>query len=227
MKPNFSIVQSLFNTGTYSDAKIQHLLQTVEQDGSVAAWLLPDDAVDNRPVRTAVLRAAADAFPEAIGFYSDYMELFMDSLRDLAGMEAVVGGGPLPTREMEPSYAVSQCISGDFNLTIGLIANEAMYLELARRYSHEDLTEVDDLAVDSVEEFLNVVNGLFCIELANQKTEAELDIPHSGKNIHPCGNHQLCLRIYTAVGSFQAVLAADEFLETAGRTDGLLTEMLF
>lgn len=227
MRHNFSMIQCLFNAGEYSEKEIQNLLRQAEKDESVVARMLPDAELDTRPVRTAVLQAARDGYPEEIGFYSDYMELFMDSLRDLIGMEAVVSCEAELAREPEPAYAVSQNINGDFNLTIGIIASEPMYLEIARRYSGEELTTVDDMAVDSVEEFLNVINGLFCIEQANQKTDAELDIPHSGKDIHPCGSHQLCLRIYTAVGSFQAVLAADEFLQTAWRPEGALAGILF
>ena len=133
MRHNFSMIQCLFNAGKYSEKEIQNLLRQAEKDESVVARMLPDAELDTRPVRTAVLQAARDGYPEEIGFYSDYMELFMDSLRDLIGMEAVVSCEAELAREPEPAYAVSQNINGDFNLTIGIIASEPMYLEIARR----------------------------------------------------------------------------------------------
>lgn len=223
---NFSIAQCLFNEDDYSDEQIRDLLQQAEQDESVLARMLPDEEMDTRPVRTAVMRAAGSEYAAEINTYSDYVELFTDSLRDLMHTESVVSNAAVSTDEPLPSYAVSQHISGDFNLTIGLIASEKVYLELAERYSQEEMPQVNDLAIDSVEEFLNVVNGLFCIELANQKLEAELDIPHSAMNIHPCGSRQLRLRLYTSIGPFQTILSADEFLETTKHTEGPLAGLL-
>ena len=226
MRNNFSIAQCLFNEADYSAGQIQELLQQAEKDESVLARMLPEDEMDTRPVRTAVKRAAGSEFAAEVDAYSDYMELFTDSLRDLAHTEAVVGNAAVFVDEVTPSYAVSQHISGDFNLTIGLIASEQVYLKLAERYSQEEMPDMDELAIDSVEEFLNVVNGLFCIELANQKLEADLDTPHSAMNIHPCGSRQLRLRIYTAMGPFQAILSTDEFLETTNHADGPLAGLM-
>lgn len=226
MKNNFSIAQCLFNENDYSDGQTQELLQQAEQDESVLARMLSDEEMDARPVRTAVMRAAGHEYAAEFNMYSDYMELFTDSLRDLVHTEAVVGNAAVSIDEPLPSYAVSQHISGDFNLSIGLIASEQVYLELAERYSQEEMPEVNELAIDSVEEFLNVVNGLFCIELANQKVEAELDTPHSAMNIHPCGSRQLRLRVYTSIGPFQAILSVDEFLETTKHTEGPLSGLL-
>ena len=95
----------------------------------------------------------------------------------------------------------------------GLIAIDDVFLELAKRYSQEELPEIDELAVDSVEEFLNVVNGLFTIHLAKEKLTAELGLPKSGENVQPTGRDQLRLKVITAFGSFEAVLSADEFIE--------------
>ena len=226
MRNKFSIAQCLFNEDDYSDVQIKDLLQQAEQDESALARMLPDDEMDTCPVRTAVMRAAGSEFAAEVDAYSAYMELLTDSLRDLVHTESVVGNAQVLVDEAAPTYAVSQHISGDFNLTIGLVASKPVYLKLAERYSQEEMPEVNELAVDSVEEFLNVVNGLFCIELANQKVEAELDTPHSAMNIHPCGSRQLRLRVYTSIGSFQAILSADEFMESNKHTEGPLSGLL-
>ena len=74
---------------------------------------------------------------------------------------------------------------------------------------------VEDLkgdAVDALEEFLNVVNGLYIVELANRKIEPNLDFPLANEDVIPRGSHQLLLRVYTEAGDFILVLSTDAFL---------------
>ena len=71
---------------------------------------------------------------------------------------------------------------------------------------------IEEVEVDSVEEFLNVVNGLFTIQLAKEKITAELGLPASGVNVQPAGKNQLRLRAITAFGSFEVVLSVEEFV---------------
>ena len=66
-----------------------------------------------------------------------------------------------------PNHVVSQRMSGDVSMVGGILAEDKVFLELARRYSHEKLDSVDLLAIDCVGEFLNVMTGLFAVELGN------------------------------------------------------------
>ena len=156
--------------------------------------------------------AAGDAYEAELELYITYMELFIDAMREILGLETIIDVTQVIDDEAEPFYGVSQNISGDVDITVGIIATEAVYLKLAACYSEEEFAEVDELAVDSLEELLNVINGLFCIELANDKIEAELGIPRTMRNVTPKGTHQLQLKVYNRLGSFKVILAADEFL---------------
>ena len=74
---------------------------------------------------------------------------------------------------------------------------------------------VEDLkgdAVDALEEFLDVVNGLYIVELANRKIEPDLDFPLANEDVIPRDSHQLLLRVYTEAGDFILVLSTDAFL---------------
>jgi CheY-specific phosphatase CheX len=42
-------------------------------------------------------------------------------------------------------------------------------IEFAKRYSHEELDSFDELARESVAEFLNLHNGLFTVNMSNNK----------------------------------------------------------
>lgn len=209
----FNIAQCLMNQGTHSTDELQELMHKAEADGAALARLITDDVeIDPRPVRTAVERAAGGAWSTELDMYSDYMELFLDSLNKFMHTEAVVSPVLAENIVEGEGRASSQSIGGDVSLVAGLVARDQVFLELARRYSEEDLAEIDELAIDSLEEFLNVINGIFTVDLARKKIEAELGLPRSGENVQPHSSRQLCLRVYTAFGSFRVVLAVDEFI---------------
>ena len=211
MTSNFSIVQCLFNRDKYSPEEMQRILVEAEQDESSAAKLLADDAMDTNPVRTAVLVAMGKDYPAQMKYYADYMEMFMAGMKNFLHTEAVVERVPCKEDEELPCYATSQRLSGDINFAAGIIASEPVYLKLAERYSEEELPEMDEMARDSIEEFINVLNGMFSVSLGEEKIETDLELPRFGENVTPHGSHQLRLRVHSAVGSFQVVMATDEF----------------
>ena len=211
MTSNFSIVQCIFNRGNYSPEEMRTILVNAELDESSAAQLLADDAMDVSPVRTAVLKAMGDNYIPACQYYVDYVELFIHSLKQLLHTEAVVESVLCEEDEAMPCYATSQRLSGDISIVGGFIATEPVYLKLAERYSEEELPEMDEMARDSLEEFINVLNGMFSVELGEMKIETDLELPRFGENVTPKGSHQLRLRVHSSVGSFQVVMATDEF----------------
>ncbi|BAL84132.1 hypothetical protein SELR_24240 [Selenomonas ruminantium subsp. lactilytica TAM6421] len=211
MVSNFSIVQCIYNRGKYTPEEIRRILANAEQDESSAAKLLADDAVDVSPVRTAVLQAMGSDYIPACQHYPAYVELFIQSLKNMLHTEAVVESVPCEEDEAIPCYGTSQCLSGDITMAAGLIASEPVYLKLAERYSEEELLEMDEMARDSIEEFINVLNGMFSVELGEKEIETDLELPRFGENIKPRGSNQLRLRVHSSVGSFQVVMATDEF----------------
>jgi len=211
MTSNFSIVQCIFNRDKYDPVEMKRILVEAEQDESSAAKLLSEEAMDFNPVRTAVLLAMGNDFPREGQYYAAYMEMFMAAMKSMLHTEAVVERVPCQEDEDQPCYATSQRLSGDISFAAGIIASEPVYLKLAERYSEEELPEMDEMAQDCLEEFINVLNGMFSVSLGEQKIETDLELPRFGKNVSPHGSRQLRLRVHSAVGSFQVVMAADEF----------------
>ena len=167
------------------------------------------------PIDAVIAKTGESLSRDEREIYASYMQLFMDSLVDFLHTPVVIDPVPFVIEAHYFNglvYEVSQRITGDVNFVGGLMAKETAFLELAARYSQEELTEVDDLAIDSLEEFLNVINGLFCIQLAGRNKEAELGLPRWGKNVSPHGSSQLLLKIYADFGTFAAILSADEFM---------------
>ena len=208
--------QRLLNAGQLDTQEVQDILagKYTEQELRTKYGKLPPDT---HPARTAVIEAAK-AIPDALSettLYADYVELFTASLTRFLHLDALIVPTPVSVAEIEKEdgmWAVAQHITGDVSIVDGLLARDEVFLTLASRYSGEDLKEVDSDAIDSLEEFLNVINGLYIVQLANRKIEPDLDFPLSGHDIIPRGSHQLVLRLYTEAGDFLLILSADAFL---------------
>jgi hypothetical protein len=75
---------------------------------------------------------------------------------------------PAPFEHDQPDqWTVAQQTTGDVALSIRLIMNDDVLLAIASRLNEEKLAVIDELALDSVGEFLNVNNGIFCSTLSN------------------------------------------------------------
>ena len=191
----------------------QTLLDEGRMDYERLAGLFADyREVPVDPLKEAVARLADSSLDTELEYYNAYVEIFMRSLIRFMDTPAVINvfepfvGSDMQTR------IVSQRLSGGLSMVTGLYAEERVFLELACRYSRENMAVVDEMAVDSITEFLNVMNGLFAVDLAKRQLDVDLELPRDAKNQKPVGNHQLELRIDTGFGSFVLVLASDEFV---------------
>lgn len=215
--------------GMLSAAQVEELRSSISDDDLNFAQVLLDenradvrkikelfdacDALEASPVRQVVLDKAAKAelFMEA-DRYADFSELFVRSFKRFMQTPVIVKADEPITESAELSHIVSQRLLGDVTMVTGIHAQDDVFLEMARRFSGEDITEVDELTVDSLCEFLNVINGLFAVDVARQELEIDLDAPRVAENSYADGNLQLVLLIETGFGKFALVLAGDEFV---------------
>ena len=172
---------------------------------------------DTHPARSAVLQAAKGLrdIEQEVTAYADYVELFTASLYRFLRLSSLVVPQHLDTSVLEDAphtWAVAQHITGDVSIVNGIIARDEVFLALARRYGGDAVEDLKGDATDALEEFLNVVNGLYIVELANRKIEPDLDFPLANEDVIPRGSHQLLLRVYTKAGDFILVLSTDAFL---------------
>lgn len=207
------LAQCLINQDCLSRSQLVSLLQK-KSFQAVAETVADIEMEEGNPVSKAVRKATGKELLMECDAYSSYMELFMESLLQFLEAPAVVDPTWIASSELEGIYcAVSQRMEGDACIVAGIMAEDDAFVELAERYSGEDVdSPEDELAIDSLQEFLNVVNGLYCVDTASASKEIDLGVPRWGKVESPQGNHQLLLRIYTDFGSFYVVLAADEFI---------------
>lgn len=170
------------------------------------------DAGTEDALHEAVVQCAGTDLEEEIEFYAEYVDVFMRSLIRFMDTPAVINKAEQPLENEEQMHFISQRLTGDLNLVAGILATDDVLVEMARRYSQEDVVEADELALDCVTEFLNVMNGLYIVSLAKRDLELDLELPRMAKNKRPLANKQLTLPVDTGFGLFYLLLAADEFL---------------
>lgn len=176
-------------------------------------------AADGSSVKEAVRRLVEnnEELTAEAETYAEFTEIFMRSFMRFMGTTAVVNFCEPEYEGMFASHIVSQRLSGAVSFVSGIYASDKVLVEMAQRYSLEKIDDADEMAEDSIAEFLNVVNGIFVVDLGKRDLDLDLETPRIGKNKHPMGSRQLQLWIDASFGSFELVMAADEFTLTEKR----------
>jgi CheY-specific phosphatase CheX len=112
--------------------------------------------------------------------------------------------------EQNSRWLASQQIIGDVSLSTGLLMDESVLLEIASRFYGERLPEVVELALDSVGEFLNVHNGVFCSLLSDAGTMVDLQPPFVMQSNKSFQLSNYCVTVGTSFGKFEIILSLKE-----------------
>lgn len=85
---------------------------------------------------------------------------------------------PTPCIEYPRNVCISQKITGSIEVTLHLDMPETVCLAFASRYVGEDFTEYNEYVQAAIEDFLNLHNGLFNVNVSNEKgIELSLEPP--------------------------------------------------
>ena len=103
-----------------------------------------------------------------------YIALFMRNVIRFIDSE-VYTKKIMKVEEHKTKWAVSQRIKNSINLQTYINAEEEVFVKVASRYAEEELTSVDDMAKDSVGEFLNLNNGLYLVAMSNLGIELDME----------------------------------------------------
>jgi hypothetical protein len=159
--------QALVDKGFMDLEQLEHVLENYKRASSLNQQ--SDLSQYKKTIRTQ-LNFSQEA--ENVEMYYDYISLF------LRAMIRFLDTSPLLLSTMhgqdQNRWFASQSMTGDVTLHSSFTAEDSVLLELARRYSDEEIGEMNELAIDSIGEFLNVTNGLFCINLSNMGLDLDL-----------------------------------------------------
>lgn len=116
--------------------------------------------------------------------YQAYIALLQRNVVRFLDVDPVIGKNQ-PLSEQPSQWLICQNISGETNLFTALAMDDDTLLEVARKYSGEVLTKIDELARDSAAEFLNMVNGIYCVNASNDGIELDLHLQQVLQNQAP------------------------------------------
>lgn len=142
---------------------------------------------------------------------ADYVELFLDAMQRFMNKEALI----LPGEDRDSAgstYLIYQSMGGDLRLTVGCRLSDDVLLAMASSFSGEPVTVVDELAIDSIEEFCNVVNGLYIVNMSGKGHDMDLDMPRTLKNEEPDVGGVFQLLVETEFGRFVLYMSMDGFV---------------
>lgn len=95
-----------------------------------------------------------------------YLQLLFNNLIRFVGADFT----PLnivPLNDYQTCYASNQKITGEFNIEVALDTDARAGIAFASRYAGEDFAEFDEYCQASLDDFLNLHNGLYLVNLSN------------------------------------------------------------
>lgn len=103
-----------------------------------------------------------------------YIALFMRNIIRFIDSE-VYTNEIIKVEEYKTNCAVSQRIKNSINLQTFINAKEEVFVKIASKYAEEELSIMDEMAKDSVGEFLNLNNGLYLVAMSNIGIELDME----------------------------------------------------
>lgn len=168
-----TLIQAVADKGYLSLEQLETYIANYRRENEITdeEWRTGRTADPDRTLRVLLNFSASGEKAET--YYSYIALFFRNIVRFLNDNPALIWPQPLELVCPEDWY-VTQAIDGDVSFTTGLLMEESVLLEMASRFSGENLTEIDELTLDSVAEFLNVNNGVFSGVLSEAGTEVNL-----------------------------------------------------
>jgi hypothetical protein len=105
--------------------------------------------------------------------YKEYISLLTRNIIRFIDEDVRIEGFEVKDR-YPANYMMLQSITGENNLLSGLDAKEDTFLKFASTYAGEEILEIDELALESFGEFLNLHNGIFTVNKSNEGIELDL-----------------------------------------------------
>lgn len=174
--PDFLLLgQALMEDGILDNQKLQDLIIGYQSDNELDAFNYSNETLSNidRMVENFFVLAERSLSSYEINFF----HLLLNNLIRFIGDDFTLVP-PSQCREYPTNYCVSQKITGDFSVRTYLDIPETACVDFASRYVGENFTEFDEYVQSSLEDFLNLHNGLFLVNVSNERSvELALEPP--------------------------------------------------
>lgn len=174
--PDFLLFgQALIEDGILNNQQFQDLMIDYQSENELGEFDYSDETMDsiNHMVENFFVLAERSLSLSEVSFF----RLLLCNLVRFIGDDFTLVP-PSLCKEYPVNYCVSQKINGDFSTRIYLDMPENTCIPFASRYVEEEFTAFDEYVKASLEDFLNLHNGLFLVNMSNEHSiELTLEPP--------------------------------------------------
>lgn len=175
-QPDFLLLgQALVEDGILDNKHLQDLIVDYQSENELIAYDYSNETKEaiDQMIENFFVLAERPLTQHEISFF----RLLLNNLVRFIGDDFTLVP-PSLCNEYPPDYCISQKINGDFSLHCHIDITEAACIDFASRYVGETFTSFDEYVQASLEDFLNLHNGLFIVNMSNDfSIELTLDPP--------------------------------------------------
>ena len=163
--------QALMDRGYMTLSEVETALNNYKRDYSLSDIQLK--AIQNGDIDRIIETFISFEGIKDANIYKEYISLFTRNIIRFIDEDIRIESLALGDR-YRATYMMLQNVTGEINLLTGIDAKQEAFLVFASKYAGEIIPEIDELAIDSFGEFLNLQNGIFTVNKSNEGTELEL-----------------------------------------------------
>lgn len=164
--------QTLVEDGVFTNADLERLIFDYQADTEL--YDLEFNVENREKIKSLISKFFWTSEIEADDKVIMYLELLYNSLIRFIG-EDFTPLTPMSVSEYPFTFMVSQKIIGSKEYTTYIDMDRETAIEFAKRYASMDFDEFNDYVVASVEDFMNLHNGLYLVNASNYNA-AELSL---------------------------------------------------
>lgn len=171
--------QTLVDDGVLTNASLHDLMVGYNEENDYNT--LSDDDEDEAHQQAHTLIETKNFFKSFNKNVSEhtitYMHLLLNNLVRFIG-DDFTPLEPVSVTDYETHYCIKQGLSGALSFVTRLDMDEDVAITFASRYAEMEFEDFNDYVTASLEDFINLHNGLFCVNLSNiYSMEISLDAP--------------------------------------------------
>lgn len=170
--------QTLVDKGYMTNTQFEDSINSYKEKYS----LTDDDITSNEVSKIEKLITTLCDFSNTSNpaLYEDYVSLLMNNLVRFVG-DDFTPLKPLEPKDLEKITGLklsTQDIIGEFSTGTSVLGDSKTLIEFATRYAGEEITEMNEYVEASAQDFINLHNGLFTVNISNnQQIELKLTPP--------------------------------------------------
>ena len=166
------LAQELIEKGILTHDELEVLLVDYQNETELYDLDMLDEQKDQ--LKKLVLNFCDQSGISRDDLVVDYLQLLFNNLIRFIG-DDFTPLNLIQFNHYNPMVCATQMITGNYNLGTAIDMSEEVAIEFASRYAGESFTQFDEYVSASLEDFLNLHNGLFIVNVSNS-TDMELKL---------------------------------------------------